>query len=221
VPASGRRTSNPRHCGRDFGYDLDRARSATGIPARIRAHDMANPRTIARLEARIHERAAYCLQFEVSDPRASFITVTRVELSSDITSGKIFYSVLGTESDKSKADHMLKSAAGFIQRQVARVLDVRRMPHLRWVYDGSMEQASNMDKLIREAREHDRLVNPHAATELGSGATDAPLVGANASLSGAGQGDVLDGHLDAEALDDDPDLDSEGDLEQEELSEES
>ena len=31
---------------------------------------MANPRTIAKLEARIHERVSYCLQFEVSDPRA-------------------------------------------------------------------------------------------------------------------------------------------------------
>ena len=68
---------------------------------------MTNPRTIARLQARIHERAAYCLQFEVADPRASFITVTRVELSPDITSGKIYYSVLGSEGERSKAEHML------------------------------------------------------------------------------------------------------------------
>jgi ribosome-binding factor A len=126
---------------------------------------MANPRTIARLQARIQERAAYCLQFEISDPRASFITVTRVELSPDVTSGKIYYSVLGAEGEKSKAEHMLKSAAGFIQRQIARVLDVRRMPHLRWVYDGSLETASNMDRLIREARARDQAINPAAAEE--------------------------------------------------------
>jgi ribosome-binding factor A len=121
---------------------------------------MANPRTIARLEARILERAAYCLQFEVSDPRGGFITITRVELSPDIASGKIYYSVLGDESEKSKAEHMLKSAAGFIQRQVASVLDVRRMPHLRWIYDDSIEKASELDLLIREARERDRAINP-------------------------------------------------------------
>jgi ribosome-binding factor A len=142
-----------------------------------RAEDMANPRTIARLEARIQERAAYCLQFEVHDPRASFITITRVELSTDVTSGKIFYSVLGSESDRSKAEHMLKSAAGFIQRQVARVLDVRRMPHLRWVYDGSVEHASNMDKLIREARERDREINPQrSADSAAASAMDGSLV---------------------------------------------
>lgn len=126
---------------------------------------MANPRTIARLEARILERAAYCLQFEISDPRAGFITITRVELSSDLTSGKIFYSVLGDESEKSKSEHMLKSAAGFIQRQVARVLDMRRIPHLRWIHDGSIEKSSELDLLIREARKRDREINPSLVIE--------------------------------------------------------
>ncbi len=123
---------------------------------------MANPRTIARLSARIHERAAHCLQFEINDPRASFITITRVELTPDVTAGKIFYSVLGSEADKNKAQHMLDGAAGFIQRQVARVLDLRRMPHLKWVYDDSVQRASDLDALIREARARDREINPGA-----------------------------------------------------------
>lgn len=123
---------------------------------------MANQRTIARLEARIHQRAAHCLQFEVSDPRATFITITRVELSTDLRNGKIFYSVLGQESERSKAGHMLQGAAGFIQRQVARVLETRNVPHLRWIFDESIERAANMDRLIREARERDRELNPDA-----------------------------------------------------------
>ncbi|MBL8860036.1 MAG: 30S ribosome-binding factor RbfA [Planctomycetes bacterium] len=123
---------------------------------------MANPRTIARLEARIKERAAYCLQFEVNDPRAGFITITQVALSSDLSSGKIHYSVLGDEADRSKAAHMLKGAAGFIQRQVARVLEMKRVPHLSWVYDDSIEKAADLDLLIREARARDKAINPLA-----------------------------------------------------------
>jgi len=119
---------------------------------------VANPRTIARLEARILERAAYCVEFELSDPRAGMVTVTRVELSSDLSTGKIFYSVLGTASDKSKAAHMLESAAGYIQRKIARVLELRRIPHLRWVYDESIEQAARMDDAIRAAIERDRQI---------------------------------------------------------------
>ena len=125
---------------------------------------MANPRTIARLQERIRERAAYCLQFEVNDPRASFITITRVQLSSDFSFAKIFYSVLGDSSDKSKAEHMLEHAGGFIQRQVARVLETRRVPHLRWIFDGSTETAADMDRLIHEARNRDRAINPTLGT---------------------------------------------------------
>jgi ribosome-binding factor A len=125
---------------------------------------VANPRTIARLEARIHERAAYCLQFEISDPRAGFITITRVELSHDLSAGKIHYSVLGDEADKSRAAHMLASAAGYIQRQVSGVLSMRRMPRLVWHFDDSVEKAASLDQLIRDARERDRSINPNADT---------------------------------------------------------
>ena len=75
-----------------------------------------NPRTIAKLEARIHERAAYALEFEVRDPRMPLVTITRVELSKDLAHAKVFYSVLGPRSERSKAEHLLESAGGFIQR---------------------------------------------------------------------------------------------------------
>ena len=126
---------------------------------------MAHPRTIARLEARILERAAHCLEFEIRDPRAGLITITRVELSGDLHSGKIFYSVLGDEAERSKIAHMLESAAGFIQRQVARVLDVRRMPHLGWVFDESVAHAAHMDVVIRDALKRDRKIRGDAGED--------------------------------------------------------
>lgn len=119
---------------------------------------MANPRTKARIEARILERAAVVLQTEVSDPRAGFITVTGVEMSSDLTSGKIFYSVLGSESDRNKVAHMLEDASGYLQRMIAPALRLRRTPHLRWVYDDSLEYAQSMDLKIREALERDAAI---------------------------------------------------------------
>jgi len=123
---------------------------------------MANPRTIARLQERIRERAAYCLQFELNDPRAGFITITKVELTADLSIAKIHYSVLGEASDRTKVAHMLEHASGFIQRQIGRVLELRRLPSLRWIYDASAEEAADMDRIIREARERDKRINPGA-----------------------------------------------------------
>jgi ribosome-binding factor A len=117
---------------------------------------VASPRTIARLEARILRRAAHCLQFEIADPRAVFLTITRVELAKDLSRAKIYYSVLGDEAERSRAEHMLSKAGGYIQRQVARVLETRTVPHMTWVYDDSVAEASRVDLLIRAARERDR-----------------------------------------------------------------
>ena len=81
---------------------------------------MANPRTIAKLQARILERAAYCVEFELNDPRVGMITLTRCELSSDLAHARIFFTVLGGSTDRRTTERALESAAGFVQRQVGR-----------------------------------------------------------------------------------------------------
>ena len=53
---------------------------------------MVSPRTIARLEARVLERAAYCIEFEISDPRSAFITLTRVDYHGE--DGQVLRSLL-------------------------------------------------------------------------------------------------------------------------------
>src|SRR6185295_6855442 len=127
---------------------------------------MVNPRSKARIEARIQERAAYCVEFELNDPRSTFITITRVEVSDDLSSAKIFYSVYGTEGDKSRTARMLEDASGFVRNKVGRVLKTRRIPALRWIYDDSIEETARMQATIREALEHDRTINPAAHSEL-------------------------------------------------------
>ena len=111
------------------------------------------------------ERAAEILQSQISDPRATFITVTRVEMKPDLMAGKIFYSVYGDEGERSKAEHMLEHASGFIQRQIAPALDLRKMPRLSWVYDESIERAANMDRLIKEARDRDEAIRGTSADQ--------------------------------------------------------
>ena len=119
---------------------------------------MANPRTIARLEAAIQRRIAYCLQHELADPRADFITVVRVELNSDLSFARIFYTVLGDDADRSKVAHMLDGAKGFIRKQLGRVLETRSVPDLRFEPDESTSAADRMDDVISEALRKDRSI---------------------------------------------------------------
>ena len=119
---------------------------------------MPSKKTIARLEAQILRRAAHCLQFEVSDPRMGFITLTGVELSKDMAYATIRYSVLGDEAERSKTSHMLDQARGFLQRQVASILHKRTTPTLRWEYDPTIAESSRMEQIIRDAQERDERI---------------------------------------------------------------
>ncbi len=129
---------------------------------------MANARAKAKIEARIHERVAYCVEFELNDPRSAFITVTGCEVSPDLSVARILYSVYGSDGDKSKAAHMLADATGFVRRQLGRVLKTRRIPRVAWVYDHSVERQAHMEEAIGQALIHDRKVNPGAHPELGA-----------------------------------------------------
>ncbi|MDP6538206.1 MAG: 30S ribosome-binding factor RbfA [Planctomycetota bacterium] len=126
---------------------------------------MANPRTIARLEARIKSRVAHCIQFELKDPRSAFVTLTRVELSTDLTHARVFWSTLGGEPERNRVAGMLADASGFVQRQLGRVLETRTIPRLRFVYDESIARAAQLDELISTARARDLEIRPEGDDE--------------------------------------------------------
>ena len=115
---------------------------------------MANPRTVARVAARIRQRIAHCIQFEINDPRSSDITITEVQLSADLRNATVLYSLI-SEKHRSKTEHMLEGATGFIRKQLGRVLQTRVIPELRWKFDDSLAKASAMESLIKQAVQRD------------------------------------------------------------------
>lgn len=115
---------------------------------------MANPRTIARVAARIQQRVAHCLQFELNDPRAGHATLTEVRLSTDMRNATILWT-LQDEKDRSKTEHMLEGATGFVRKQLARVLETRVIPDIAWKFDDRIAKASAMESLIERAVSRD------------------------------------------------------------------
>jgi ribosome-binding factor A len=138
---------------------------------------MANPKTIAKLEAAIRRRIAYCLQFEVSDPRSGFVTITGVELSTDLSVAKVRWSVLDAERERARSEHMLESARGFVQRQMGRVINLRRLPRIQWVYDDSLAEAARLDQLIKDAQAKDARIRGDRPDAAAPDAAAAPAAG--------------------------------------------
>ena len=77
-------------------------------------------------------------------------SVVAVEVAPDLKTSKAYISVLGDE--KAQADTLagLQSAEGFIRRELARTLNMRNTPEIRFVIDQSIEYGVNMSRKIDE-----------------------------------------------------------------------
>ena len=87
----------------------------------------------------------------VKDPRvASWTSVVSVEVAPDLKTCKAYISVLGDEKAQMDTITGLKSAVGYIRRELARTLNMRNTPEITFVLDQSIEYGVNMSKKIDE-----------------------------------------------------------------------
>ena len=89
----------------------------------------------------------------LKDPRIGFATVTRVEVTPDLHHARVYVSVMGSDEEKKSTLEGLSSAAGYLRREVAHQLDLRRTPELMFVPDHGAEAADRIDVLLRQIRE--------------------------------------------------------------------
>jgi len=98
----------------------------------------------------IKKVTADLLQKELRDPRLGFVSVTKAEVSSDLKYAKIFFSVMGNESQQKKTMAGLRHAKGFIQKELSRTIRMRSFPEIRFELDDSIEKAFKMTQLLDE-----------------------------------------------------------------------
>jgi ribosome-binding factor A len=110
-------------------------------------------RRVERLAAEIREQVARMLASELKDPRLGFVTVTRVELTADLGHARVYVGVLGSEAERERSLAALRSAAGFVRREVGRRLRVRHSPEIDFRYDKGLDATDRVARLLREAEE--------------------------------------------------------------------
>jgi ribosome-binding factor A len=75
-------------------------------------------------------------------------------VSSDFTSAKVYFSVMGDEEDRSDTERGLRSASNFMRKAVADELKLRNAPELRFVYDDSLDRAMGIERALSEDEKH-------------------------------------------------------------------
>ena len=104
-----------------------------------------------RINGEVQRELSNIIRGQIKDPRINPLTsVVAVEVAPDLKTCKAYISVLGDEESQAKTLAGLKSAEGFIRSKLARTVNLRNTPEIRFVLDQSIEYGVKMSKMIDE-----------------------------------------------------------------------
>ncbi|MBQ7766952.1 MAG: 30S ribosome-binding factor RbfA [Lachnospiraceae bacterium] len=104
-----------------------------------------------RINGEVQKVLAEIIRGELKDPRINpMTTVMAVEVAPDLKSCKAFISVLGDVQSQEDTLKGLNSAMGYIRTQIAKKINLRNTPEIKFIMDQSVEYGINMSKLIDE-----------------------------------------------------------------------
>ncbi len=109
-----------------------------------------------RINEEVHRELSNIIRSEIKDPRINPMTsVVAVEVAPDLKSAKAYISVLGDEKSQKDTLAGLTSAEGYIRRELAKSVNLRNTPQIRFIMDQSIEYGVNMSKMIDDVCEQD------------------------------------------------------------------
>jgi ribosome-binding factor A len=89
----------------------------------------------------------------MSDPRLGFVTLTGVEVSSDIRYADVYYSALGTPEEQAESSNALRSATPRLRAMLGKQVRLKFVPELRFHEDPAIAQGRRIEEVIRQVRD--------------------------------------------------------------------
>jgi ribosome-binding factor A len=118
---------------------------------------VVTPRRPGRVADKIKQTLAELLRDGVRDPRVGFVTLTDVELSTDLRHARVYVSFLG--DDPEGALRALRNAGPWLRRSLASRVSLRHTPELRFEIDPSIDGGFRVDRILEDL-ERDRPPRP-------------------------------------------------------------
>ena len=100
----------------------------------------------------IHKEISEMLVKTIKDPRIGFVTITRVAVSEDYRSAKVYFSVAGTVEERQRSIEGLNSAKGYVRKELGRRVRLRYTPEILFKFDPSIEYAIHIGEVIRHLK---------------------------------------------------------------------
>jgi ribosome-binding factor A len=103
-----------------------------------------------RVAQAIQNELAVLLVGKIQDPRLKDLSITRVEVSEDLSIARIFFSIIGDHSNIKLAKKGLMQAKGFLRSHIAKTINLRFTPDLDFRYDDIGEKVAELEEIFQE-----------------------------------------------------------------------
>ena len=109
---------------------------------------------LERIGSQITKELSKIIFTEVKDEKLKNITITAAELSSDLGIAKIYYTFLDDYS-KEEIQQELEKASPFLRTELAKKIDMRHIPELKFTFDKSIEYGQRIEKILKNIKKED------------------------------------------------------------------
>ncbi len=111
-----------------------------------------------RIGDQIQRELARLVQMEMKDPRLGMVTINAVEVSRDLAYAEVYVTLLGGDNEdaRKKTIEILSRASGFLRSRLAKLMQLRTVPELRFHYDESVARGQRLSELIDKAVKQDK-----------------------------------------------------------------
>jgi len=96
----------------------------------------------------------------LDDSRIGFVTISRVDVTTDLAHAKVFVSVMGGEKEKKDSLAGLSRCAPFLRTHLSKVLKMRTVPRLQFVEDKNLDHGFRINELLGEIKREERAEPP-------------------------------------------------------------
>jgi ribosome-binding factor A len=111
-------------------------------------------RRVKRFNELIRQELSILLLRRIRDPRLSAVTITEVDVTSDLRIARVYISTLNDDEEpRQEILRSIQGAAGFLRRELAHILQVRHTPELDFRLDESARYGERIDQLLEQIRQ--------------------------------------------------------------------
>ncbi len=108
---------------------------------------------IERIESDILKYLSNIILTETDDELLKTITLTEVSVSKDLSYAKVFFTSISNLTHQ-EIEKEMKEASPFLRGKLAKVLEVRNIPELKFIYDNSIEYATKIEKILKDIKDN-------------------------------------------------------------------